>query len=608
MGIGTRGDVLWVDCYRGPGTPRSSSSLGYGRSSADVLVTLLETLGFRVHRVGGNVSAGIVDTASWRLDTFRKVAAHLRNRRPTLVFVFHAFDTPPVEIQRMMLEHDIPHTPLVGYTHGSHWDPTDTWRQEKYQGLDLYDLACLSAFDRLLVVSEYMRETLSQAITRFSSAVAASIISRTTVVGLPIDEAGLTRERQRRQSQGEEVRVLFNHAPTAAKNPEMFLRVMDRILAQRHDVTVVLTRRFGENDPGFDHLGEISTKYEGRVHMGDDFSLPDYYRLLWQCDIQVSTALHESFGVATLEAMFAGNACLLPRHAVYPELCGSIEESLYEYSEEVLSDRLLELIDAPAIRQDLARRLSQRARDVCATARSAFTTIVRDVISQHKVSARLRSTAGAASALHSAGAALPRRRARSDSRRRAQVFTSLYRRNAWNGRETRSGPGSGTEATAALREWLPELLEELGVGSVLDAGCGEATWQPELPGYIGADIVREAVLAARKRHPERTYVLADICRDDLPRTDAVFCRDALQHLSLADGLAALQNFHRSDAKWLIASSHQGEVNRDVPSGGWYPSNLEAAPFWLGKPARTLFDGRWESQDRYPHKIIGAWEL
>lgn len=383
MGIGTRGDVLWIDCYRGPGTPRSSSSLGYGRSSADVLVTLLETLGFRVYRVGGDVTAGIVDTASWRLDTFRKVAAHLQNRRPTLVFVFHAFDTPPVEIRRMMLEYDIPHTPLVGYTHGSHWDPTDTWRQEKYQGLHLYDLACLSAFDRLLVVSEYMRETLSQAITRFSSAVAASIINRTTVVGLPIDEAGLTRERQRRQSQGEEVRVLFNHAPTAAKNPEMFLRVMDRILAQRHDVTVVLTRRFGENDPGFEHLGEISTKYEGRVHMGDDFSLPDYYRLLWQCDIQVSTALHESFGVATLEAMFAGNACLLPRHAVYPELCGSIEESLYEYSEEVLSDRLLELIDAPAVRQDLARRLSQRARDVCATARSAFTTTVRDVISQH---------------------------------------------------------------------------------------------------------------------------------------------------------------------------------------------------------------------------------
>ena len=580
MGIGTQGDVLWIDCYWGPGTPRSSSSLGYGRSSANVLVALLEMLGFRVHRVGGNVPAGIVDTASWRLDTFRKVAAHLRNRRPTLVFVFHAFDTPPVEIRRMMLEYDIPHTPLVGYTHGSHWDPTDTWRQEKYQGLDLYDLACLSAFDRLFVVSEYMRETLSQAITRFSPAVAASIIDRTSVVGLPIDEAGLTRERQGRQGQGEGVRVLFNHAPTAAKNPEMFLRVMDRILAQRHDVTVVLTRRFGKNDPGFDHLQEVSTKYGGRVQMGDDFSLPDYNRLLWQCDIQVSTALHESFGVATLEAMFAGNACLLPRHAVYPELCGSIERSLYEYSEEVLSERLLELIDAPAVRQDLARQLSQRARDVCATARSAFTIAVRDVVSQHHP----------------------------DSRRRAQIFTSVYRRNAWNGRETRSGPGSGTEATAALREWLPGVLEELGVGSVLDAGCGEATWQPELPGYIGADIVREAVLAARKRHPERTYVLADICRDDLPRTAAVFCRDALQHLSLSDGLAALQNFRRSGANWLIASSHQGEVNRDVPSGGWYPSNLEAAPFGLGKPARTLFDGRWEGQDRYPHKIIGAWEL
>jgi len=191
---------------------------------------------------------------------------------------------------------------------------------------------------------------------------------------------------------------------------------------------------------------------------------------------------------------------------------------------------------------------------------------------------------------------------------RSQAFSRIYRANAWNGRETRSGPGSGTEATAALAEWLPAICDQYGIGSVLDAGCGEGTWQPELPGYVGVDIVREALAVARRKHPERTYGLVDICRDILPEAEAVLCRDALQHLSLADGQAAISNFRRMGAKYLIASSHQGETNRDITSGGWYPSNLEAAPFWMGEPLEVLFDGHWEGVDRYPQKVMGLWTL
>lgn len=191
---------------------------------------------------------------------------------------------------------------------------------------------------------------------------------------------------------------------------------------------------------------------------------------------------------------------------------------------------------------------------------------------------------------------------------RMLAFTRIYRTNAWNGTETRSGPGSTAEATEKLSAWLVAMCQELGIGSVLDAGCGEGTWQPDLPGYIGVDIVRDALLAAQRRRPERSYALLDICADSLPTTDAVLCRDALQHLPLGDALAALQNFRRCGAKYLIASTHRGEINHDVPAGGWYPCNLEAAPFWLGTPAAEVFDGRWAGQDRYPTKLMGVWPL
>lgn len=191
---------------------------------------------------------------------------------------------------------------------------------------------------------------------------------------------------------------------------------------------------------------------------------------------------------------------------------------------------------------------------------------------------------------------------------RSLVFQSIYRDNAWNGVETRSGPGSGTEATTDMAKWLVKVCKELKVKSVLDAGCGEGAWQPKLPGYVGVDIVAEAIGAARVRHPERRWVIADICSDILPATDAVLCRDALQHLSLSDAQAAVSNFRRAGASYLIGSSHAGEVNRNVPTGSWYPCNLQAAPFWFGEPVTQVFDGHWEGRDHHPGKFLGAWEL
>jgi SAM-dependent methyltransferase len=191
---------------------------------------------------------------------------------------------------------------------------------------------------------------------------------------------------------------------------------------------------------------------------------------------------------------------------------------------------------------------------------------------------------------------------------RARTFARIYEQNRWNGTETKAGPGSTMAATERLRAELPEVMARWGITSVLDAGCNEALWVPELPGYIGIDIVPSAIAAAKAHHPDRAYRVGDICTDELPRVAAVLCRDALQHLPLVDGLAAIANFRRAGAWVLFAGSHRGRKNRDVPVGGFYEVNLQEAPFHLGPPIWQVADGYWDDGQPWPEKFLGAWRL
>jgi hypothetical protein len=191
---------------------------------------------------------------------------------------------------------------------------------------------------------------------------------------------------------------------------------------------------------------------------------------------------------------------------------------------------------------------------------------------------------------------------------RDAIFDRLYKRNGWNGEDTRAGPGSSLKATDLIQRELPRFCKEFGITSVTDAGCNDSLWQPDLPNYIGVDIVPSAIDASRRRHPDRAYTVADICVDELPPADAILCRDVMQHLSYADGLSALNNFRRTGAKFLIASMYTRGRNEDVPTGGYYQIDLREAPFWMGAPIWAVADGFWEQHEQYPGKVLAAWHL
>jgi hypothetical protein len=202
-----------------------------------------------------------------------------------------------------------------------------------------------------------------------------------------------------------------------------------------------------------------------------------------------------------------------------------------------------------------------------------------------------------------------------DRRRVERVFTEIYRAGAWGSRESVSGPGS-TRARAA--DFLPELLavvRDLGTATLLDAPCGDFNWAAPLAEavelYLGVDVVPELVARNRERFesPRRRFLRKDILRDRLPACDTILCRDALVHFSRSEIFAALANFRRTGARFLVTTTFVGDrSNEEIETGGWRPLNLEREPFLLPPPLACVDERCHHSGGIYADKRLGVWRL
>ena len=169
-------------------------------------------------------------------------------------------------------------------------------------------------------------------------------------------------------------------------------------------------------------------------------------------------------------------------------------------------------------------------------------------------------------------------------------FTAIYKGNHWFGEESISGSGSSLDYTRSLRGHLPGVFQQLGIRSILDAPCGDFHWMQHVLkdyplDYTGGDIVKPLVLADRKKYGTANvrFLHLDITRDDLPRTDMMFCRDCLFHLSYEDVRAMLNNFVSSGIPYLMTTTHinrEGFENHDIATGDSRRIDLFAAPFNL----------------------------
>jgi glycosyltransferase involved in cell wall biosynthesis len=128
------------------------------------------------------------------------------------------------------------------------------------------------------------------------------------------------------------------------KGPDTLFAALRLLMDRGVDFEViVLGEQFRQSPSVF---GEAREWLADRVRLwGYQPSRGAYESAMCQADVFVSTAEHEFFGLAAVEAATAGVGVLLPNRLAYPEVFSELPESsvagvFYDGSPEMLADRL----------------------------------------------------------------------------------------------------------------------------------------------------------------------------------------------------------------------------------------------------------------------------
>ncbi len=124
------------------------------------------------------------------------------------------------------------------------------------------------------------------------------------------------------------------------KDPDTFFRAVSRLAREGLDFEVAVAgQAFQDRPPVFEEAA--SALGDRLAHIGEPTGREAYARLLAGSDVAVSTAANEFFGLAMLEACYAGCYPLVPDRLAYPELY----PAEYRYDgEEQLVARLRALV------------------------------------------------------------------------------------------------------------------------------------------------------------------------------------------------------------------------------------------------------------------------
>ncbi len=250
---------------------------------------------------------------------------------------------------RALLPPSLRSLPIVCYFHENQLTyPIPAEQERDYQYGMTNITSCLAA-DAVWFNSRFHLEDFLAAADRLlrkmpdhvPAGVVQEIRSKAEVIPPPILATRVDRPAARLDRP---ITILWCHRWEYDKNPEPFFNALIRLAEAGSEFNLVLTgEQFRTAPPAFADAWPRLERHI--VHAGYIPERPAYLKMVAQCDLVVSTAIQENFGIAIAEAILAGCRPLLPDRLAYPELIPSELRTEYLYpSDADLYERLETLV------------------------------------------------------------------------------------------------------------------------------------------------------------------------------------------------------------------------------------------------------------------------
>lgn len=144
--------------------------------------------------------------------------------------------------------------------------------------------------------------------------------------------------------------VIWNHRWQYDKQPGKFIAALEAVKAAGVNFRVAFLGENFEQEPS-EFIAARKSLGDRVIQFGYVTDRDEYWRILAQGSVVVSTAIQENFGIAVVEAIWAGNYPLLPFRLAYPEVIPEKfhSECLYQNEKDLEIKLISALEKAPFV-------------------------------------------------------------------------------------------------------------------------------------------------------------------------------------------------------------------------------------------------------------------
>ena len=202
----------------------------------------------------------------------------------------------------------------------------------------LINIASAAVCDEVWFNSDFHRRVFLNALDPFLNQfpdfvpkqLGKKLSKRTGIMPVPIDPLP---EVEPALPKGKPLRILWNHRWEYDKDPESFFAALERLITENIDFEVaILGEDFQRRPRVFDRSkGRLGDRVLCYGYVGNRKKYAAWVR---SCDVVVSCARQEYFGISVAEAVLAGCHPVLPNRLVYPDFIPKEKQSKHLYNNE----------------------------------------------------------------------------------------------------------------------------------------------------------------------------------------------------------------------------------------------------------------------------------